>query len=96
MSAAAVSPATIEPRLGQTEEDARWLPVLGLPCLLTVDLPLPGFKVGDFLGLHVGSVVGTGWGLGRDIPVQVNEIFVAWGELEGAGSRLAVRVTGLA
>jgi len=77
-------------------EEARWQPVLGLPCQLTVDLSLPSFKVGDFLGLHAGSVLGTSWGVARDVPLRINGVLIGWGELEGAGNRLAVRVTELA
>jgi hypothetical protein len=96
MSAAAVSPAPAERIVGHVEEDARWLSVQGLPCLLTTDLLLPHFRVRDFLALRVGSIVGTHWGLERDIPLQVNGIFIGWGELEGARTRLALRITELA
>jgi len=75
------------------QESALWQPVMGLPCQLTVDLPFPGFKTRDFLGLRTGSVVETRWGLARDLPIRVNGVLIAWGELEGAGSRLAVRLT---
>ena len=49
MSAAAqaLSPTTAEkPRLAEEveTEDLRWRPLLGLPCQLTVDLPLPKFQ----------------------------------------------------
>jgi|HubBroStandDraft_1064217.scaffolds.fasta_scaffold33265_4 flagellar motor switch/type III secretory pathway protein FliN len=76
--------------------EARWRPVLGLPCELTVDLPLPGFKVADFLALRPGSVVGTNWRLARDIPLRINGTLIGWAEFEGAGNRMAVRVTELA
>lgn len=102
--AQALSPAAVEKPLAPGEttdsqdpnEEARWRPVLGLPCQLTVDLPLPQFKVADFLGLSPGSVLRTGWQLARDIPLRINGTLVAWGEFEGTGSRLAVRLTELA
>jgi flagellar motor switch/type III secretory pathway protein FliN len=101
MAAAAhmISPTVAEktPETRQREnEDLRWLPVLGLPCLLTVDLPLPHFKVADFLSLRAGSVVATNWRLAHDVPLRVNGTLVGWAEFEGAGSRLAVRLTELA
>lgn len=102
MSAAvgqALSPAAAEKPgvAGEREsEDLRWQPVLGLPCQLTVELPLPNFKVADFLALRPGSVLGTGWQLARDIPLRINGTLIGWGEFEGAGSRLAVRLTELA
>jgi flagellar motor switch/type III secretory pathway protein FliN len=76
--------------------ELRWRPVLDLPCQLTVDLPLPHFKVGDFLGLRAGSVLGTNWRLAHDIPLRINGTLIGWAEFEGAGGRLAVRVTELA
>jgi len=101
MSAAAAAPspnvvekATTAP--APSDRDARWQPVLLLPCALTVDLAVPGFKVSDFLALHTGSIIGTQWGIARDVPLRVNGTLIAWGELEGSGKRLAVRLTELA
>lgn len=76
--------------------DLRWRPVLGFPCQLTVDLPLPNFKVADFLALRAGLVLGTDWRLAHDIPLRINGTLIGWAEFEGAGSRLAVRLTELA
>jgi flagellar motor switch/type III secretory pathway protein FliN len=81
---------------GATFEEGRWQPVLGLPCQLTVDLPLPHFKVADFLQLQAGSVIPTEWRLTRDVPLRVNGALIAWGEFEGVAGRLAVRITELA
>ncbi|HXY78149.1 MAG TPA: FliM/FliN family flagellar motor C-terminal domain-containing protein [Candidatus Acidoferrales bacterium] len=78
------------------EQDARWQPVLGLPCQLTIDLPLPNFKVADFLRLRLGSVISTRWRLSREVPLRINGTLIGWGELEGSGNRLAVRLTELA
>jgi flagellar motor switch/type III secretory pathway protein FliN len=77
-------------------EDARWLPVMGLPCQLAVELPLPNFKVSDFLALQVGSVVATSWIATRDVPLRINGTLIGWGEMEGTGKSLAIRVTELA
>lgn len=76
--------------------EARWRPALQLPCLLTVELPLPGFKVSDFLKLQAGVVISSGWRLSRDVPLRVNGTLIGWGEFEGAGKRLALRLTELA
>jgi flagellar motor switch/type III secretory pathway protein FliN len=78
------------------EVNQRWEPFLNLPCRFTVDLPVPGFRVSDFLQLHPGSVIGTQWRVTHDVPLQVNGTLIAWAELEGASGRLAVRVTELA
>jgi len=94
---AATAPAIEKPANPVPEtEDPRWRPVLGLQCGLTVDLPLPGFRVRDFLALHPGSVVGTAWTATRDVPLQVNGVLVGWGEMEQSTDHLAVRVTDLA
>lgn len=85
-----------ENEIKDRNEEARWRPVAGLPCQLTVDLPLPNFKVADFLALRTGSVVATNWRTAHDIPLRINGTLIAWAEFEGAGRRLAVRVTELA
>jgi flagellar motor switch protein FliN/FliY len=77
-------------------EESRWRPVLVLPCELTVDLPLPHFRVADLLRLQAGSVIGTSWQVARDVPLRVNGTLIGWSEFEVVGSRLAVRVTELA
>jgi flagellar motor switch protein FliN/FliY len=84
-----------EGRQAQREE-ARWKPVLGLHCELTVDLPLPGFKVADLLTLRPGSVIDARWRVGQDVPLRLNGTLIAWIEFELVGDRLAVRVTELA
>jgi flagellar motor switch/type III secretory pathway protein FliN len=96
-----MSPAATEkpPGKGEREkemEELRWRPVLGLACQLTVDLPVPNFKVADFLVLRAGSVLRTSWRLAHDVPLRVNGTLIGWAEFEGAGSRLAVRLTELA
>jgi flagellar motor switch/type III secretory pathway protein FliN len=84
-----------QPERSQFDE-VRWRPVLGLLCQISVDLPLPEITVAGFLKLKPGSVVSTGWRLRRDVPLRVNGTLVAWGEFEGTGGRLAVRVTEVA
>jgi flagellar motor switch/type III secretory pathway protein FliN len=77
-------------------DDARWRPVLGLPCELVIDLPLPGLTVADFLQLRTGSVINAHWRLGHDVPVRLNGRLIGWSEFEIAGNNLAVRLTELA
>lgn len=97
-AAAAPSPNVVEksPAPAANDLDARWQPMLLLPCKLTVDLAVPGFKVSAFLALRQGSIIGTDWGIARDVPLRINGTLIAWGELEGSGKRLAVRLTELA
>jgi flagellar motor switch/type III secretory pathway protein FliN len=80
----------------EAEEDERWKTVLGLPCELTVDLPLPGFKITDFLRLCGGSVIDARWRLGHDVPLRLNGTLIGWIEFEVVGNNLAVRLTELA
>jgi len=79
-----------------SKEENRLAPVMALTCRLTVDLPLPNFRVSDFLALHPGSIVASGWALTRDVPLCINGTEIGQGEMEGGGNRLAVRVTELA
>jgi flagellar motor switch/type III secretory pathway protein FliN len=74
----------------------RWLRVEPLPCLLTVELPVPGFTVADLVHLHRGRIVTTRWTVGQDVPLRVNGELIAWSEFEIVQSRLAVRLTELA
>jgi flagellar motor switch/type III secretory pathway protein FliN len=76
--------------------EARWQPVLALPCELVVELPLPNFTVANFLRLQAGSVIATNWRVTRDVPLRANGALIAWGEFDGSGTRLAVRLTELA
>jgi flagellar motor switch/type III secretory pathway protein FliN len=80
----------------EQKEDARWAPVLGLPCEMIVDLPLPGVKISDLLKLRVGSVINAHWRVGRDVPMQLNGLLIGWSEFEVMGNNLAVRLTDLA
>jgi flagellar motor switch/type III secretory pathway protein FliN len=77
----------------EDREEARWRPLLGMFCELTVDLPLPRFHVADLLQLRPGSVISTNWQLTRDVPLRVNGVLIAWGEFESTGKRLALRLT---
>jgi len=96
-SSRAVTPApeTAERKPDRDREAQRWAPVMNLRCQLTVDLPLPGFCVRDFVRLRPGSVVGTQWRVTHDIPVRLNGSLIAWAELEGSGNRIGVRLTEL-
>jgi len=88
--------ASLDAEARLASEDTRWAPVLGLRCEITVDLPIPHFRVSDFFVLRKGSVLSTGFGLGRDVPARVNGILIGWSELEAVGNKLAVRLTELA
>ena len=87
------------PALPAADEDgheARWKPVLGLSCELTVDLSLPDFKIADLLQMRPGSVINARWRVGQDVPLRLNGTAIGWIEFEMVADRLAVRLTELA
>lgn len=94
-AATAISPKPASPPEA-ADPEAKWQPFLVLPCQLTVEIPFPGFRVSDFLALRIGSVIGTHWSLARDLPLRVNGILVARGELEGGANHMTLRLTELA
>ena len=87
-----------KPAAAESESDAEdlWKPVLDLGCELTVDLPIPNFKIVDLLKMHKGSIVNAQWRLGRDVPLCLNATRIGWIEFEVVGGNLAVRLTELA
>jgi flagellar motor switch protein FliN len=74
----------------------RWVRVEPLPCLLTIEIPVPGFTVGDLVRLQRGRIIATRWTVGQDVPLRVNGELIAWSEFEVVQNRLAVRLTELA
>lgn len=89
--------ATALQRESETAEAAAtWNHVLLLPCTVTVDLPVAGFRTRDVLALGPQSVIPTNCLVGSDIPLRVNGELIAWGEFEVAGERLVLRLTELA
>lgn len=74
----------------------RWAQVEGLPCLLTIEIPLPGFTVADLLHLERGRIIASRWTVGQDVPLRINHELIAWSEFEVAQNHLAVRLTELA
>jgi len=72
-----------------------WEQALGLPCRLTLDMPLPGFRVEDLLRLRPRTVINSHYRLGADVPLRVNGKLIACGEFEVVGEHLAVRLTEL-
>ena len=88
--------ATCEARDTARPAVDKWDHVLGLYCGLSVEIPLPGFRVADLLGLVEKAVIDTHWQVGKDVPLRVNGELLAWCEFEVVENRLAVRLTELA
>jgi hypothetical protein len=94
MATARVTPVKSEPAAGETAahegvfESFYWL-----VCRANVEIPVPGFTVGDLLRLTPGAVVQTATPSSKDVPIRINEILLGSGKFEVIGERLAVRIT---
>jgi len=96
ISAEKASPPPSPEAEREAQAELRWKPVGALACELTVDLPLPDFKIADLLKLRQGSVVGARLRVGHDVPLRLNGGLIGWIEFELVGEHLAVRLTELA
>ena len=70
--------------------------VEALPCLLSVEIPVPEFRVADLVALTAGRLVDTRWTVGADVPLRINGELIAWSEFEIVNNHVAVRLTELA
>jgi flagellar motor switch/type III secretory pathway protein FliN len=64
-----------------------------LPCVLSLEVPVVRFTIGDLLKLTHGTVVETACHHTSDVPLRVNQLLIGWTEFEVIGDRLAVRIT---
>lgn len=78
------------------DEAERWKDVLGLPCTISVEIPIAGFTVEDMLNLEPQVVISSAWATTSNVPLRVNGEAVAWCEFEVLGNQLAIRLTELA
>lgn len=79
---------------GETEGSS-WESVSGLPCRLSVALPVAGFKVRDLMELEIETVVDTRCNTNNPVPVWVNAVKIAEAEFDVFGTRLAIRINEL-
>ena len=84
-----------EPDSGPAKHPEKWAAVLPLPCELTVELPIPGFKVADLFRLQTRTILESQWHAGEDVPLRVGGQLIGWGEFEVVNNHLAVRITEL-
>jgi flagellar motor switch/type III secretory pathway protein FliN len=73
-----------------------WTRVEALPCLLSIEIPVPNFTVADLVGLTPGRLIDTCWTVGEDVPLRISGELIAWSEFEIVNSHVAVRLTELA
>jgi flagellar motor switch/type III secretory pathway protein FliN len=76
-------------------EEAAWAHVKGLPCRLSVEIPIPDFTVRKLLDLSLGVILDTYHEEGSHVPVLVNGQMIAWGEFDVVDEVLAIRLTEL-
>jgi len=91
--------AAAQPKVDAAAADPladRWLRVEPLPCVLTIEIPVPDFTVADLVQLAGGRIIATGWTVGQDVPLRINGELIAWSEFEVVQNRLAIRLTELA
>jgi flagellar motor switch protein FliM len=72
-----------------------WPAVEWLPMQLSVALPIPRFRVRDLLALDPGQTITTEWPNGDDLPLSIEDVQLAWIEMEAVDQDMAVRITRL-
>ena len=87
--------AAAQPKVETAVPDA-WARVEALPCLLSIEIPVPGFTVADLVNLEPGRLIDTRWTVGEDVPLRINGELIAWSEFEIVTNHIAVRLTELA
>jgi flagellar motor switch/type III secretory pathway protein FliN len=88
--------AEVDQAFTESSDDVRWKYVMGLPCRVSVEIPVPGFTPKELMKLGPKSIVLTRWATTTNPALKVNGELVAWCELEVLGNRLAIRLTELA
>jgi flagellar motor switch/type III secretory pathway protein FliN len=83
-----------EPIANRLSDDP-WQQVMGLPCHLSVEVPVAVFTVADLLGLCPGSLVRSVQKEGSAAFVQVNGQVLGSGEFDVVEDTLAIRLTDL-
>ncbi|MGH9451495.1 MAG: FliM/FliN family flagellar motor switch protein [Terriglobia bacterium] len=72
-----------------------WTSISGLPCQLSVDLSIAGFKVRDLLALEIETVIASQSSATGPVPLWVNGAKLARAEFDILGTRLAIRISEL-
>jgi hypothetical protein len=78
------------------EEHAAWPMMARLPVMLSVKIPLRGFKVCHLLALRTGQSIGSAWAVTEDVPLKAGALQLCWGEFEVVNQQMALRLTRLA
>lgn len=81
-----------EPAISQRNA---WPAVEWLPIQMDVALPVVRFCVRDLLALAAGQVIPTAWSSGEDLPLAIEDVQLAWVEMEVVDQEMAIRITRL-
>ena len=76
-------------------DETAWDHVKGIPCRLSVEVPIPGFTVRKLMALAPGVILDTHHEEGSHVPVLVNGQMIGWGEFDVVDETLDVRLTEL-
>jgi flagellar motor switch protein FliM len=72
-----------------------WPAIEWLPVQISISLPILRFRVRDLLVLDPGQMISTDWPNGDDLPLSVDQVQLAWVEMESVEQEMAVRITRL-
>ena len=89
---AAAATTQLSPAISQRKS---WPAVEWLPIQLSVSLPVFRFCVRDLLSLDPGQTITTAWPSGEDLPLSIEDVQLAWAEIEAVDQAMAIRITRL-
>jgi hypothetical protein len=78
------------------ERHPAWPMIARFPTILSVSIPLSGFKVCNLLDLRCGQIIQSVWEATEDVPLKVGALQICWGEFEVVEQQMALRLTRLA
>jgi flagellar motor switch protein FliN/FliY len=85
----------VTPLLPVISQRSTWPAVEWLPIQMDVSLPVARFCVRDLLALAAGQVIATAWSSGEDLPLAIEDVQLAWVEMEAVEQAMAIRITRL-
>jgi flagellar motor switch/type III secretory pathway protein FliN len=83
------------PEPNAMEGHPAWPMISRLPVMLSVGIPLTGFRVCDLLALESGQTILSNWIATEEVPLKVGERQLSWGEFEVVDETMALRLTRL-
>jgi len=93
MATARITPVKGETIANAATKESVFESFFWLTCRVNVEIPVPGFTVGDLLRVTPGMVVRSATASTEDVCVRINDILLGSGEFEVLDESLAVRIT---